>query len=99
VGGQAGIEDAGAFLKFSKTMNFSIKKYPHKSQDLFSYALLLSVNNTNYQREKIFSRSHKIPRKVINVHAEVSIPQIEISARAINESSGNSCRSIVSSIL
>jgi len=34
VGGQAGGEDCGAFLKFSKTMSFSRKKYLHKTKDI-----------------------------------------------------------------
>ena len=34
VGSQAGEEDAGVFLKFSKTMSFSGKKYPHKTKNI-----------------------------------------------------------------
>jgi len=31
VGSQAGEEDSGAFLKFSTTMTFYRKEYPHKN--------------------------------------------------------------------
>ena len=34
VGNQAGQEDFSAFLKFSKTMTFSGKKYPHKTKNI-----------------------------------------------------------------
>jgi len=40
VGSQAGEENAGAFLKFSKTVTSSREKYPHTNwRHLFSYAL------------------------------------------------------------
>jgi len=34
MGRQAGEKDSSAFFKFSKTMTFSGKKYPHKTKDI-----------------------------------------------------------------
>jgi len=52
VGSQAGQEDFSAFLKFSKTMIFSGKKYPHKIKNI-CLVMRFSPETTNKTHKKI----------------------------------------------
>jgi len=59
VGGQAGEKNSGAFLKFSKTITFHRKEYPHKTKDI-CLVVHFSLETTKKTNVKNFCLSIKI---------------------------------------